>query len=69
MTNLQKYGICVASFLRKLLFGFPGKRAEREALSVILNKYMLLYGIENDSFTATEEIIMQNIFDSISVPD
>ena len=69
MTNLQKFSIGIAGTNRREVFGFPGREPAEHALVKNFNKYMILYGIENVSFTADEEIVMQNIFDSITIPD
>ena len=69
MTNLQKYSTASAAVNRRQIFGFPGRESYDHSLMKLMDKYMILYGIENDSFTADEEIVMQNIFDSITIPD
>jgi hypothetical protein len=69
MTNLQKYSTHVATSNRRQVYGFPSRRGEDDTREILLNQYMILHGLENDSFTEAEAIVMQNIFDSISVPD
>jgi len=68
-TNIQKYAANVAGVNRRQMYGFPNRELYEHSLVKMLNKYMILYGIENDLFTADEEIVMQNIFDSITAPD
>ena len=68
-TNLQKYSTAVADSNRRELFGFSPRHPVEDSLAKNLNKYMILYGIENDQFDDDQVIVMQNIFDSITVPD
>jgi hypothetical protein len=68
-TNLQKYATSVAGVNRRQIFNFPGRDPYQHSLAKLMNKYMILHGIENNHFTADEEVVMQNIFDSISIPD
>lgn len=68
-TNLQKFATSVAGVNRRQIFGFAGRSFYIGSLARLLNKYMILHGIENSHFTDAEEVVMQNIFDSITVPD
>lgn len=69
MTNLQKFAKYIALVVRRVLFGYPGRVSEVEAIMVPLNKYMILYSIFEGGLTSAQETIMQNIFDSILAPD
>lgn len=65
--NDKRYAATVAGPIRDDLFQFAGREPSDHVRIKMLNMYMVMYGIDNSHFTSSEEVVMQNIFDSITV--